>query len=445
MPLLYPLAVRYHRVLKRLEWMRSSTPYARLRQVDELPVRVKRHKSLLLRQLGETEMWMQHNKVTNLKLACAQVDGLLIRPGETFSFNKLVGNATRRKGYRKGMRLSNGQARPGIGGGICQLANLLHWMVLHSPLTVTQRSTHSFDPFPDNGRVLPWGVGCSIVYNYVDLQFRNDTDQTFQLRVGVGDRYLEGEIFADVPAESSYRVFSRGERFLRVGAEYFRRNEIWRTVIDRRTGTTVRDELIRENVALVKYVPVDVPVLDVVPPQQYPRAGSRRLLEQRAAVLLEQCGHVAGESAVQLPEHRVRRRRHHQHVPGRLLARVAERVRHPTRADDPRSGRDVVVLAVDPEPQRPGEDVPRLVVLVMDMQRRLPSHLVRRTPRRLPLREHQPRSRRSDGPSEQRHAREIISTRHPISSPVSVHTILNRPSHDHNRQKLSVAGCRLVA
>ena len=263
-PLLYPLAVRYHRVLKRLEWIRSSTPYAGTRAATDLPIRIKRHKSLLLRQLGETEMWMQHNKVTNLKLACAQVDGLLIRPGETFSFNKLVGNATRRKGYVKGMRLSNGQARPGIGGGICQLANLLHWMVLHSPLTVTQRSTHSFDPFPDNGRVLPWGVGCSIVYNYVDLQFRNDTDQTFQLRVGVGDRYLEGEILADVPAASSYRVFAKDERFLRVGAEYFRRNEIWRTVIDRRTGTAVRDELVRENVALVKYLPVDVPVLDVL-------------------------------------------------------------------------------------------------------------------------------------------------------------------------------------
>ncbi|HEY9336114.1 MAG TPA: VanW family protein [Kribbella sp.] len=262
--LLYPLAVRYHRAVKRLDWMTSSTPYAATHDVKDLPVRIKRHKSLLLRQLGETEMWMQHNKVANLKLACAQVDGLLIRPGETFSFNKVVGNATRRKGYLKGMRLSNGQAKPGIGGGICQLANLLHWMVLHSPLTVTQRSTHSFDPFPDNGRVLPWGVGCSIVYNYVDLQFRNDTDQTFQLRVGVGDRYLEGEILADVPAASSYRVFAKDERFLRVGAEYFRRNEIWRTVIDRRTGTAVRDELVRENVALVKYLPVDVPVLDVL-------------------------------------------------------------------------------------------------------------------------------------------------------------------------------------
>jgi vancomycin resistance protein VanW len=260
------LAVRYHRAAKRLEWMRSSTPYAGTRDVNDLPVRVKRHKSLLLRQLGETEMWMQHNKVTNLRLACAQVDGLVIRPGETFSFNKVVGNATRRKGYVKGMRLSNGQAKPGIGGGICQLANLLHWMVLHSPLTVTQRSTHSFDPFPDNGRVLPWGVGCSIVYNYVDLQFRNDTDQTFQLRVDVGDRYLEGEIRADVASMESYRVFAKEERFLRAKADYFRRNEIWRTVIDRRTGTTIKNELLRENVALVKYLPVDVPVLDVVLP-----------------------------------------------------------------------------------------------------------------------------------------------------------------------------------
>ena len=60
-------------------------------------------------------------------------------------------------------------------------------------------------------------------------------------------------------------MFSQDERFLRVGADYFRRNEIWRTVIDRHTGTTTHDELVRENVALVKYVPTGVEVLDVVP------------------------------------------------------------------------------------------------------------------------------------------------------------------------------------
>jgi VanW like protein len=68
----------------------------------------------------------------------------------------------RRKGYVDGMLLDNGEATAGVGGGICQLANLLHWMVLHSPLVITERSEHSFDPFPDNGRVLPWGVGCTI-------------------------------------------------------------------------------------------------------------------------------------------------------------------------------------------------------------------------------------------------------------------------------------------
>ena len=79
-------------------------------------------------------MWLQHNKVRNLELASGRVDGILIAPGETFSFNKVVGNCTRRKGYVEGMKLSNGDAEAGVGGGICQLANLLHWMFLHAPL-----------------------------------------------------------------------------------------------------------------------------------------------------------------------------------------------------------------------------------------------------------------------------------------------------------------------
>src|SRR6185295_7083492 len=133
-------------------------------------------------------------------------NGVTIRPGETFSFNKVVGNCTRRKGYVVGMKLSNGEAEAGVGGGICQLANLLHWMFLHSPLTVVERSEHSFDPFPDNGRVLPWGVGCSIVYNYVDLVVRNDTAATFQLLVHVGERYLEGELLIDEELPCSYKV-----------------------------------------------------------------------------------------------------------------------------------------------------------------------------------------------------------------------------------------------
>ena len=262
-PSLYPLAVWVSRVRRRAQWLRADQIWARDRTLENLAVRVRAHKSLLLRQLGETEMCLQHNKVKNLRLAAERVDGVLLRPGETFSFNKLVGNCTRRRGYVEGMRLSNGEAVPGVGGGICQLANLVYWMVMHSRLTVTERSEHSFDPFPDNGRVLPWGTGCSIVYNYVDLQFRNDTDTTFQLRVSVGERYLEGALRADREQPTSYKVFARNERFYRLGSEFFRANEIWRTVVDRRTGNTLGEELVRRNCALVKYTPQGVAIIEL--------------------------------------------------------------------------------------------------------------------------------------------------------------------------------------
>ncbi len=252
---LFPWAVRAHRARRRAGWLLSTTPRTRTRSTADLPVRVKQHGSLLMRELSPDEMRLQRNKVVNLRLAAARTDRLLIRPGETFSFNRVVGNATRRKGYLEGMRLSNGEAVAGVGGGLCQLANLLHWMFLHSPLTVVERSEHSFDPFPDKGRVLPWGVGCSIVYNYVDLVVRNDTATTFEVRTWVGERHLRGELRADEPTPVSYRVEARDEHFVRVDDRVYRTNEIWRTVVDKRTGRAVADELVKRNCALVRYEP----------------------------------------------------------------------------------------------------------------------------------------------------------------------------------------------
>jgi vancomycin resistance protein VanW len=251
-----------HRARRRAQWLLSDTDWASYRSDGDLPVRLHRHGSLLLRQLSGADMVLQHNKVVNLRLASARVDRLVIRPGETFSFNKVVGNCTRRKGYIEGMRLSDGAAVPGVGGGICQLANLLHWMVLHSPLTIVERSEHSFDPFPDNGRVLPWGVGCSIAYNYVDLVVRNDTATTFQLRCWVGERHLRGELRSDEQLPVSYSVESREERFVRIGSEVYRRNEIWRTLVSKRTGDVVGEELVKRNHALVKYVPDESMIVD---------------------------------------------------------------------------------------------------------------------------------------------------------------------------------------
>ena len=80
------------------------------------------HKSILLRQMGNSEMWMQHNKVINLRIAASHLDGIIIRSGEELSFCRLVGRTNKRAGYVEGMLLDNGEAKAGVGGGICQIA-----------------------------------------------------------------------------------------------------------------------------------------------------------------------------------------------------------------------------------------------------------------------------------------------------------------------------------
>ncbi len=124
-------------------------------------------------------MWMQYNKIVNLKIAVEKLNGIILFPGETFSYWKLIGKPTRGgKGYVEGMTLFYGGFKPGIGGGLCQLSNLIYWMALHTPLVVTERHRHSYDVFPDSNRTQPFGSGATCVYNYRDLQIFNGTDQT---------------------------------------------------------------------------------------------------------------------------------------------------------------------------------------------------------------------------------------------------------------------------
>lgn len=97
-PALFPVAVEILRLRRRLQWLRWDVTWACDKDAEALPHRVIKHKSLLLRTLGASQMWLQHNKVVNLRIAAERLDGLLIRPGEEFSFCRTVGKATRRRG-----------------------------------------------------------------------------------------------------------------------------------------------------------------------------------------------------------------------------------------------------------------------------------------------------------------------------------------------------------
>lgn len=246
----------YYILKRRLKWCSQSRTFAYPSLNTDLDHPIFEHRSFLLRPLKDVEMYLQHNKITNLSLAISAISGVVIRPGQTFSLWRLVGRPTSAKGYLEGLVLSNGRIEKGIGGGLCQLGNLLYWMALHSPLTITERYRHGFDVFPDINRKIPFACGATLAYNYIDLQLRNDTDDTFQINLILDDEYLNGEIRSDRKPEFSYDVIETDHLIkIQPWGGYTRHNRIWRRQTSMVDGFTT-EELITENHAIMMYNPL---------------------------------------------------------------------------------------------------------------------------------------------------------------------------------------------
>lgn len=250
----YRISMEKEILRRRLRDFLHNVRFAREKSETVLPVMVYRHKSLIRRRLGNVNMQLQENKAINLKLAVKHINGVLIRSGETFSVWKLIGRTSRRRGYKEGLTIANGRPSQGIGGGLCQLSNLIHWMVLHSELTIAEHHHHDgMDLFPDYGRQIPFGTGTSISYNYIDYRVKNATANTYQLRVWVDDIYLCGELRASEPQSHTFHIHVEKERFTREADGVYRNGEVYRDVIDRTTGCRLASQLIRTNHAKVMY------------------------------------------------------------------------------------------------------------------------------------------------------------------------------------------------
>ncbi|MCL6613912.1 MAG: VanW family protein [Firmicutes bacterium] len=246
----------YYAVKRRYDWHLSGKRFARNRgRPEDFPEVHSRHETPLLRPLAQVEMRLQRNKIINLKIAVAALDGLVLAPGETFSYWRLVGAPTRRRGFIEGMVLDHGRVRAGIGGGLCQLTNLIYWLTLHTPLQVVERWRHSYDVFPDAGRTLPFGSGATCAYPSQDLQIFNGTHQTFLLHLWLTDTTLAGEWRGQSPVTHRYEVYEASHAITQEPwGGYVRHNVLRRRVWDAQ-GNLVADEPLTENHALMMYRP----------------------------------------------------------------------------------------------------------------------------------------------------------------------------------------------
>lgn len=255
-PLRLTLGRAYYGLLRRGLWIRMRKQFAQEKSAELLPYTAVSHAVPLLRRLRNVDMQYQYNKVINLKLAVPQVDGILLHPGETFSYWKLIGKPSRAKGYVDGMILRNGGFTAALGGGLCQLSNLIFWMTLHTPLTVIERHRHGYDVFPDSNRTQPFGSGATCFYPYGDLMIRNDTEDVFQLCVQVGETHLEGTWRVSAKPHYLYKIVERNHR---IQGEYWggysRHNQLYQQKWSLE-GELLEERLIVENSAIMMYSPL---------------------------------------------------------------------------------------------------------------------------------------------------------------------------------------------
>ena len=149
------------------------------------------------------------NKVFNIQKASDSIASYIVEPGEMFSFWKAVGPPSRRKGFKEGRNIVNGELKKGYGGGLCQLSGIVYHLALTAGLEVAERHHHSMDIYKEEDRFCPLGSDATVVYGYKDLRLRNNLEVPVRFSFKVNEKSVSGIL------ETSGEIIKRNVEFLR--------------------------------------------------------------------------------------------------------------------------------------------------------------------------------------------------------------------------------------
>ena len=142
----------------------------------------------------------------NLRLATGRIHGTVLKPGETFSYNQIVGHRTQQEGFRMAPVILDGKLVPDWGGGVCQVSSTLYNAALLADLDIVDRSNH--------GRAIgyvPLGFDATVVDGQIDFKFKNNLKRPVMLHSVLSDNELAFSILGDAkdappPIELDYVV-----------------------------------------------------------------------------------------------------------------------------------------------------------------------------------------------------------------------------------------------
>ncbi len=146
----------------------------------------------------------------NIRLACAAINGTIIKPGEEFSFNKMTGNRTTEKGYKPAGAYSNGVVVQEPGGGVCQVSSTLYNAVVFAGLKTTERHAHTYEP----SYVTP-GEDAMVSYDgYAgpDLRFVNNSKTAVGIKAAYSNQTLTVSIYGNPILEDGVTVSMHSEK-----------------------------------------------------------------------------------------------------------------------------------------------------------------------------------------------------------------------------------------
>jgi vancomycin resistance protein VanW len=156
------------------------------------------------------------NKVHNLQTAARRIEQVVIRPGEVFSFWKIVGNPSGANGYRTGRNIVNGKLQEATGGGLCQLSGIIYHASLLAGLNVVERYNHTVDIYREEDRFTPLGSDATVVYGYKDLRVQNLSGSAIRFAFSIAASGDAGgtiicKILSDEPLPKKTLTFERHE------------------------------------------------------------------------------------------------------------------------------------------------------------------------------------------------------------------------------------------
>ena len=166
-----------------------------------------------------TDKTSDKNRNANLARACDLINGIILQPGQKFSYNEALGPRTKENGYKIGPSYAGDETEYTYGGGICQVSSALYYCTLQAELQIDERHNHRFAPV-----YVPLGMDATVSWDYLDFQFTNNTDSPIKIQaaadggsvsvkiLGVDKRdytvKLEDKVISSTPYSTTYKTMS---------------------------------------------------------------------------------------------------------------------------------------------------------------------------------------------------------------------------------------------